>query len=138
MKGELYENWSRRELFEFFSRVSDPFYSVSFRLDVTRLRAFCKERGLSFYYAMIWLSTKAFNDTPAFSYLLRDGELARLPARRPSFTDLKPGAEQFHIFVLLRHPKGRNKTGGRMQIQLADFLFQGHTAHQVIDITVHL
>ena len=100
MKGELYENWPRRELFEFFSRVSDPFYSVTFRLDVTRLRAFCKARGLSFYYSLIWLSTKAFNDTEAFSYLLRDGELARLPERRPSFTDLKPGAEQFHIVTM--------------------------------------
>lgn len=96
----LYESWPRRELFEFFSRVSDPFYSVTFRLDVTRLRSFCKERGLSFYLALVWLSTKAFNDTPAFSYALRGGALARLPERRPSFTDLLPGAEQFHIVTM--------------------------------------
>lgn len=100
MKGELYERWERKELFDFFSRLSDPFYSVCFRLDVTRLYDFCKERGLSFYYALIWLSTRAINETEAFSYALRDGELIRLPARRPSFTDLKKGAEAFHIVTM--------------------------------------
>ena len=100
MKGELYENWERKELFEFFSRVSDPFYSVCFRLDVTRLYDWCKARGLSFYYALVWLSTKAINETEAFSYVLRNGELMRLEGRRPSFTDLKKDAEQFHIVTM--------------------------------------
>ena len=30
MKKIDYENWERRELFEFFSNVSQPFYSVTF------------------------------------------------------------------------------------------------------------
>ena len=100
MKGEVYERWERKELFDFFSGVSDPFYSVSFRLDVTRLYDVCKARGLSFYYALVYLSTKAINETPAFSYALRGGELVRLAERRPSFTDLKKGAEQFHIVTM--------------------------------------
>ena len=97
MTGELYERWERKELFEFFSRVSNPFYSVTFRLDVTRLYDWCKARGLSFYYSLIWFSTKAFNETEAFSFVLREGELARLSERRPSFTDLRPGSESFHM-----------------------------------------
>ena len=100
MKGEVYERWERKELFDFFSGVSAPFYSVSFRLDVTRLYDYCHERGLSFYYALVWLSTKAINETEAFSYTLRGGELVRLEARRPSFTDLKKGAEQFRIVTM--------------------------------------
>ena len=31
------ENWERREIYEFFSSVDQPFYSVTFRLDVTKL-----------------------------------------------------------------------------------------------------
>ncbi len=100
MRGALYESWPRKELFDFFSRMTDPFYSLCFRLDVTRLHAFCKVRGLSFYYALVWLSTKAINDTEAFSYAVRDGELIRLPERLPSFTDLKKGAERFHIVTM--------------------------------------
>ena len=100
MKGDVYERWERKELFGFFSGVSDPFYSVTFRLDVTRLYELCKARGLPFYYALVWLSAKAINDTPAFSYVLRGDELVRLEKRRPSFTDLKKGTESFHIVTM--------------------------------------
>ena len=100
MKGEVYERWERKELFDFFSGVSDPFYSVTFRLDVTQLYEHCKARGLSFYYALVYLSARAINETPAFSYALRGGEIVRLAERRPSFTDLKKGAEQFHIVTM--------------------------------------
>ncbi len=47
--------WPRREIFEFFSGISDPFYAVTFRLDVTRLCEHSKARGLSFYHSLIWL-----------------------------------------------------------------------------------
>lgn len=100
MSGTLFDSWERKELFGFFSRMTDPFYSVCFRLDVTRLHDWCRARGLSFYYALVWLSTKAINETEAFSYALRGGELVRLPERRPSFTDLKKGAESFHIVTM--------------------------------------
>ena len=100
MRGEVWERWERKELFDFFSGVSDPFYSVCFRLDVTRLYDCCKARGLSFYYALIWLSTKALNETEAFSYALRGEELVRLDRRCPSFTDLRKGAESFRIITM--------------------------------------
>ena len=34
--------WPRAELFRFFSGVSQPFYSVTFRVDVTNLHAYAK------------------------------------------------------------------------------------------------
>ena len=40
--------WPRAELFRFFSGVSQPFYSVTFRVDVTNLHAYTKARGISF------------------------------------------------------------------------------------------
>ncbi|CCX42952.1 putative uncharacterized protein [Clostridium sp. CAG:1024] len=40
--------WDRKELFDFFSSVSDPFYMVTFRQDVTKLCRYAKARGLSF------------------------------------------------------------------------------------------
>ena len=35
-------HWERAELFEFFSAVSHPFYSVTFRVDVTNLYRYVK------------------------------------------------------------------------------------------------
>lgn len=94
------ESWNRKELFDFFSKMSHPFYSVTFTVDVTRLYQYVKAKGLSFYYALVYLCTEAVNDTEAFLYVLRNGELYRIDRREPSFTDLKPGAEQFYIVTM--------------------------------------
>ena len=45
--------WPRREIYDFFSPIANPFYSVTFTLDVTNLYRYVKERELSFYYALV-------------------------------------------------------------------------------------
>jgi len=94
------KTWPRREIFEFFSATERPFYSVSFRMDVTPARRFAKAAGLSFYYAMTWLVTEALNRVEAFRYTIRDGKVFLLPRREPSFTDMKPEADFFHICTM--------------------------------------
>ena len=42
------EGWDRREIFDFFSSVSDPFYMLTFKQDVTNLYAYTKKHGISF------------------------------------------------------------------------------------------
>ncbi len=66
-------SWSRREIYSFFSGVSNPFYAVTFRQDVTKLHEYAKRNGLSFYYSLIWLCTQAINETDAFRYTIRGG-----------------------------------------------------------------
>ena len=100
MKKIDLENWDRREIFEFFSPLSHPFYAVTFRLDVTELCRVCKARGLSFHYAMIWLVTRAVNGTEAFLYTIRGGEVFLLDRREPSFTDRFAGEKYFHIVTM--------------------------------------
>ena len=90
-------SWPRREIYGFFSKMSQPFYSVTFKVDVTRLRAFVKEQGLSFYYALIYLTTKAVNQVENFRYAIEDGEVVLLDERLPSFTDRHPDTDLFHI-----------------------------------------
>lgn len=92
--------WPRREIYEFFSPLENPYYMVTFQLDVTALRAYTKRRGLSFYYALVYLCTQAVNGVEAFHWTLREGRVWRLDARCPSFTDLAPGGEAFHIVTL--------------------------------------
>lgn len=92
--------WERKEIFEFFSGVSNPFYSVTFNVDVTDAYNFAKQNGVSFYYAMTYLVTRAINSVEAFRYALVDGELCLFDRRTPSFTDLKKGSENFHIVTM--------------------------------------
>ena len=65
--------------------------------DVTALHTFTKRRGLSFYYALVWLCTQSINHTTAFRYAIQNGQPVLLARREPRFTDLHPGAEQVHI-----------------------------------------
>ena len=92
--------WPRRGIYDYFSGVSNPFYSVTVQLDVTGLAAWAKREGLSFYYALVYLCTQAVNQTVAFRYDIRDGQVVLHDRREPSFTDLKPGAELFHIVTM--------------------------------------
>ena len=92
--------WPRRGIYDYFSGVSNPFYSVTVQLDVTGLASWARREGLSFYYALVYLCTQAVNQTEAFRYDIREGQVALLDRREPRFTDLKPGAELFHIVTM--------------------------------------
>ena len=92
--------WPRREIYDFFSPISNPFYSVTFTLDVTNLYRYVKERELSFYYALVYLCTQAVNRVEAFLYTIEDGKVLIYDKRQPSFTDLEKGSELFRmVFV---------------------------------------
>lgn len=94
------ETWPRRELYDFFSPMSHPFYTLTFPVDVTALRRYTKERGLSFYCAMVWLVTKAMDDVEEFRVKIRGEDLILHEHLVPSFTDLHPGSRNFHITTL--------------------------------------
>ncbi len=94
------ETWPRREIYDFFAPMSDPFYALTFPVDVTRLRRRCKAGGLSFYMAMVYGVTKAMERVDAFLYKDRRGVIVKHERLVPSFTDLRPGSEQFYIVTL--------------------------------------
>lgn len=94
------ETWPRREHYDFFAPMSDPFYTLTFPVDVTALRAWCRASRQPFYPAMVYAVTKAMEEVDAFHYKDRDGVIVRHDTLVPSFTDLKPGSELFHIVTL--------------------------------------
>ena len=67
---------------------------------MTELRRYCRERGLSFYYAMVFLATRAVNDTEAFLCTFENGEVFLLDERLPSFTDRGADEKYFHIVTM--------------------------------------
>ena len=94
------QTWPRRAVYELFSGCDWPFYQISFPLDVTRLRAYTKKEGLSFYYTLAWLLTKGMEQQEAFLIRIREGRLFVMDELLPSCTDLRPGAEVFHFVTL--------------------------------------
>ena len=51
--------WPRREIYDFFAGLAHPFYALTFPVDVTGLRAWCRREGVSFYPAMVYGVTRA-------------------------------------------------------------------------------
>ena len=43
------ETWPRRAHYDFFAPMSDPFYTLTFPVDVTPLRAWCRANAMPFY-----------------------------------------------------------------------------------------
>ena len=93
-------SWARKEVYDFFSPISNPFYSLTFPLDVTNLYRYTKERGLSFYYGLIYLCTQAVNRVENFLYTIEEGRVCLYDRRIPSFTDLEKGGELFRIVTM--------------------------------------
>ena len=93
--------WPRRGHFDFFAPMSNPFYSLTFPVDVTALRRYTKSNSISFYYGMVFAATKAMERVEAFRYKCRaDGHIVYHERLVPSFTDLTPGSDLFHITTL--------------------------------------
>ena len=62
------QTWPRRAIYDFFAPMSDPFYTLTFPVDVTALRAWCRGKGLPFYPAMVYAVTRAMEAEEAFRY----------------------------------------------------------------------
>jgi chloramphenicol O-acetyltransferase type A len=95
-----YDSWPRRGMFEFFASADQPFYNLGYRLDVTKVYNFAKKNDVSFYLTLTYLVTKAINSVEAFRYAIIDGEIVLFDELIPSFTDLRPGSEHFHIVTM--------------------------------------
>ncbi len=66
-----FEKWPRKELFQFFSGRSFPFYNITVPLDVTALYQKVKADGLSFYFAMTYVVTTVMSGLEDFRYRIR-------------------------------------------------------------------
>ena len=66
------ENWSRRELFDFFIGYSNPYFNVCTRVDVTKLHELVRARtDLKMSAAVHYFALRAANEVEPFRYRLK-------------------------------------------------------------------
>lgn len=80
------ENWPRNAHDRLFARLEVPFYSLTWKLDVTGAVDYAKAHGISVYAVLIWVTMKALNGVEAFRYELRGEDVFLLDCRNPSYT----------------------------------------------------
>ena len=94
------EHWERRDLFKLYTTSLKIVMNMTVEMDVTHLRAFCRERGLRFYPTMMWAVSRVINSREEFRYrILDNGDLILFDYVSPSYTDFNPETEKFVKFV---------------------------------------
>ncbi|GGI57301.1 CatA-like O-acetyltransferase [Winogradskyella haliclonae] len=61
-------NWNRKEHFEFFNTFHDPYFGVTFKVDVTKMYAKSKSNAVSFFALYLHACTKAINSVENLRY----------------------------------------------------------------------
>ncbi len=55
------ENWNRKEHFEFFSKMTSPFFGITAEVECTKTYQFAKDNGISFFATYLHKSMLAVN-----------------------------------------------------------------------------
>ncbi len=67
--------WNRREHFEFFRNLDEPFFGITTELDVTRALLDCKTRQISFFLYYHYLSAQVVHNIENLRYRLEEEEV---------------------------------------------------------------
>lgn len=103
MKPVDFQSWPRRDHFQFFSGLAFPFYNVTSTLDVTNLRRYARDHGLSFYYALIYATLDVMNGLEDFLYKIREGQIVLHDKLDASFVVMD---EATHLLKIVSVPFG--------------------------------
>lgn len=90
-------NWERREIYEHFSKLDNPFYSITLDLNVTNIKRYANLNNYSFNNVMVWVCTKSVNAVPAFNMRIINNKLYQLDQSHPTFTTMDKDSEIFKI-----------------------------------------
>lgn len=76
MKTKLdLNNWNRKEHFEFFSKMEEPFFGLTFTIDCTQAYNKAKELEISFFTYYLHKTLMAINIVENFKYRIIDNEV---------------------------------------------------------------
>lgn len=67
--------WERKEVYEFFSSFSDPYFGLTAPVDVTKVMIRAKKEGKSIFGLYLHACMKAINTIENFKYRVIDGEV---------------------------------------------------------------
>lgn len=91
----------RRAHFDYFRSLPYPYVGVTQAVDVTALVRFCREKGVSFFLAMLHAAALAADSVPEFRRRIRDGGVVEYDACPTSHTEPLPDGT--YCYCTVRH-----------------------------------
>jgi chloramphenicol O-acetyltransferase type A len=86
MSVRVLRDYRRRPHLDFYRRNPNPFYSVTFDLDATRVKARARESGASTYAALVWCYHRALLTIDAFRTRLAGDDIVLHDSLRVGMT----------------------------------------------------
>ncbi len=80
------ENYPRKQHFEYFNGMANPYVGVTVRVDVTEWVAAVKEKGLPFFLSFCYCVSRAANRVPEFRQRIAGGQILEYDNCRTSHT----------------------------------------------------
>lgn len=89
-----FNSWKRREIFYYFSSIAPTGYSLTFEINVTKLKRAMEDKKLKFFPAYLYVVTKSLNKQIEFKIAKENGVLGYYDTLRhymqPFMTMIKP------------------------------------------------
>lgn len=89
--------WKRALHCNIFRNSIEPSYCITFELDITNFISKIKQKGYSFTFSMIFLTTKCANEIEEFRYRFLDGKIVLYDKINTAFTYLNKETELFKV-----------------------------------------
>ncbi|EHQ44141.1 CatA-like O-acetyltransferase [Myroides odoratus] len=89
------ETWNRKEHFYHFKDQLRCGFSLTTKINISKVLPFIKANDYKFYPTIIYLLAKAVNKHAAFKFAMKEGELIQWDIIHPAYTIMHPETETF-------------------------------------------
>lgn len=89
--------WARGQIFYYFSQMAPTGYSLTVKLDITRMKAALDDAGLKFFPAYLWLVTKTLNEQQEFRIAEKDGQIGYYDHLTPLYATFHEDDKTFSL-----------------------------------------
>lgn len=93
------DTWNRKELFNYYDGVTNPFLYLTTTIEITNLYKYVKDNNLPFYPTFGYYITKALNQIDGFKYRKEGSDIAYYDTLNTNFTDNVNGERIFFFTV---------------------------------------
>ncbi|MBQ9562520.1 MAG: chloramphenicol acetyltransferase [Lachnospiraceae bacterium] len=107
------ETYPRREHFEHFLTMDDPFFTVTVPVDLTEWQERRRQAGASFYLSLQYAMVRAANRVPELRQRISDGGIVEYDYCNPSFTVAAPDGTYRYCYVNVDQPFAEYLAEGR-------------------------
>ena len=99
MKELDIESWNRKQLFEHYLTLADPFFAITIEVDVTKTYKLAKETNTSFFSRYLHACIKAVNSVENFRYRIIEDKVVIFDEIAASATIARPDNTYGFSFV---------------------------------------